>query len=219
MATRGLLEELARNYGHERDTAVTIESVGGIDAARRVATGEAFDFVVLAADAMARLAEGGHVVADTLTPIVRAAVVAAVPAGVPHPAIGSEAELRAAVLAAPGIGYSTGPSGTALLTLFERWGLADVLRPRLVQAAPGVPVGRLVAERRVALGFQQRPELTGVTGIELIGELPEPVGIVTTFSAARCSCSSRAAEVDELLRYLSAPEVASVKRRHGMEPA
>jgi hypothetical protein len=36
-------------------------------------------------------------------------------AGAPQPDIGTEAALRAAVLAAPSIGYSTGPSGTQLL--------------------------------------------------------------------------------------------------------
>ena len=46
----------------------------------------------------------------------------AVPAGAPHPDIGTEAAVRNAVLAAPSIGYSTGPSGTYLTRLFERWG-------------------------------------------------------------------------------------------------
>ena len=39
------------------------------------------------------------------------------------------------------IGYSTGPSGVALLELFEHWGIAEVIRPRVVQVSPGVPVG------------------------------------------------------------------------------
>ena len=51
-----------------------------------------------------------------------------------------------AVLAAPRIGYSTGPSGVQLARLFERWGIADQIRDRIVTAPPGVPVGSLVAK-------------------------------------------------------------------------
>ena len=57
--------------------------------------------------------------------------------------------------AAASIGYSTGPSGIALKRLFERWGIADEIEQRLVQAPPGVPVGTLVARGEVELGFQQ----------------------------------------------------------------
>ena len=52
MATRHVLAELADAYARSPGKQVAIESVGGVDAARRIAAGEAFDFVVLAADAI-----------------------------------------------------------------------------------------------------------------------------------------------------------------------
>ena len=55
MATRALLAELARAYELRAGVTVAIESVGGVDAARRVQAGEAFDLVVLAADAIDKL--------------------------------------------------------------------------------------------------------------------------------------------------------------------
>ena len=70
--------------------AVTFESVGGVDAARRVQAGEPFDVVVLAADAIDRLVEAGSVVAGSRTDLVRSEVAVAVPAGTPRPDIGSE---------------------------------------------------------------------------------------------------------------------------------
>jgi hypothetical protein len=48
MATRQVLAELAVTYEHLSGQPVVIESVGGVDAARRVQDGEAFDIVVLA---------------------------------------------------------------------------------------------------------------------------------------------------------------------------
>lgn len=70
---------------------------------------------------------------------------------------------------ASAIGYSTGPSGLALLQLLERWGIAAQVQSRMVQARPGVPVGSLVARGAVALGFQQLSELIHVPGIQIVG--------------------------------------------------
>ncbi|MGL6109401.1 MAG: substrate-binding domain-containing protein [Rubrivivax sp.] len=219
MATRALLAELADAYRQHSGTELSFESVGGVDAARRVQSGEAFDVVVLASDAIDKLMASGRAVAGSRTDLVHSGVAVAVRAGAPRPDIGSEAALRQALLSARSIGYSTGPSGVALLRLFDRWGIGEGLRERIVQAPPGVPVGALVARGEVELGFQQRSELMHLEGIELVGEMPAGAQIVTTFSAARCSASTQPEAVRELLDYLRSPQTAQAKRRHGMEPA
>ncbi len=219
MATRALLADVAAAWQGQGGVELAIESVGGVDAARRVESGEPFDLVVLAADAIDKLLASGRVVAGSRTDLVHSAVAVAVRAGAPRPDIGSEAALRQAVLAARSIGHSTGPSGTALLRLFERWGLADTLGARIVQAPPGVPVGTLVAGGEVELGFQQRSELMHLPGIELIGEMPAGTQILTTFSAALCSASMQPVVVRELLAFLRSPDAAALKRQHGFEPA
>jgi molybdate transport system substrate-binding protein len=219
MATRALLAELADAWRQHGDTDVSFESVGGVDAARRIESCEVFDVVVLAADAIDKLVASGRALAGSRTDLVHSGVAVAVRAGAPRPDIDSEAALRQALLAARSIGYSTGPSGVALLKLFERWGIADALRVRIVQAPPGVPVGALVARGEVELGFQQRSELMHLEGIDLIGEMPPGAQIVTTFSAALCTVSTQAAAVRELLEYMQSPQTAALKRRHGMEPA
>jgi molybdate transport system substrate-binding protein len=218
-ATQGLLADLLLRWHAQGGAAARVESVGGVDAARRVAAGEAFDGVVLARDALDQLAAAGHVQPGSQVDLVRSGVSVAVPAGAPQPDIGSAAALKAAVLAAASIGYSTGPSGTALLALFAQWGLADTLAPRLKQAPAGVPVGRLVAQGDVALGFQQTSELLGVAGITLLGPLPAEVQITTIFSAGRAASGTRAEATAALLAYLAAPEHAALKRQHGMEAA
>jgi molybdate transport system substrate-binding protein len=165
MATRQVLGELAQAWQARSGQAVRIESIGGVDAAKRVAAGEPFDVVVLAADAIDKLVAGGHAVAGSRVDLVDSGVAVAVRAGAPRPDISSEEALKRAVLAAPTVGYSTGPSGVALVKLFERWGIAQELQGRLVQATPGVPVGSLVARGEVALGFQQLSELIHLDGI------------------------------------------------------
>jgi molybdate transport system substrate-binding protein len=219
MATRQVLAELAAAYGRRSGSAVEIESVGGVDAAKRVLAGEPFDVVFLASDAIDKLAASGSVIADSKVDLVLSPVAVAVRAGAARPDLSNEDAVRRAVLAASSIGYSTGPSGVALLRLFERWGIVRELQAHIVQAPPGVPVGKLVATGDVALGFQQLSELMHLDGIDVIGPLPEPIQIVTTFSAGLCAASQQGSAVRAMLDFMASPEVADAKRRHGMEPA
>jgi len=198
---------------------MALECVGGVDALRRVQGGEAFDFVVLAANAIEQLGASGRVDPASRTALARSAIAIAVAAGAPRPDIASEAAVRSAVLHARKIGYSTGPSGTYLAGLFERWGIAETIAPRLVQAPPGVAVGTLLARGDVELGFQQLSELMDVPGVDVIGPLPPEVQVVTTFSGAICASSKRPEAVRALLSFLASSAADAAKRRRGMEPA
>jgi molybdate transport system substrate-binding protein len=219
MATRQLLADLVHIYHQQTRVDVDFESVGGVDAAKRVQAGEAFDVVALAADAIDKLIAAGSVVAGSRTDLVRSGVAVAVRAGASRPDVSTEQALRSAMLSALSVGYSTGPSGVALAAMFERWGIAEEIRPRIVLASPGIPVGRLIAEGEVELGFQQYSELMHLPGIDILGPMPPGCEIVTTFSAGLCATSTQADGVRALLAFLSSPAAADAKRRNGMEPA
>ncbi len=197
-------------------SSLQFESVGGVDAARRVAAGEAFDLVVLAADAMDKLLAAGHLLPGTLRPLVDSPMAIASREGPARPDVGSAAALREAVLQAPSIGYSTGPSGVALMALFERWGVMAALRDRLVQARPGVPVASLIAGGEVSLGFQQRSELLGVAGVQVLGDMPSGLEIVTTFSGAVAARSTHVDLARQVLVQLASEQAAAVAERVGM---
>ncbi len=219
MATRQILTEVAQMHAQQGGAAITFKSVGGVDAARRVQAGEPFDVVVLASDAIDKLVAEGRVVSGSKTDFARSAVAIAVRAGAPQPEIGSEDALRQVLASGGRIGYSTGPSGVALQALFERWGLAEAVRERTVQAPAGVPVGLLLANGEVDLAFQQLSELMHLPGIDLVGPMPPGLDIVTTFSAALCSSSAQPDGVLAFLEFLRSSATAPVKRRHGMAPA
>ncbi|MBN3802748.1 ABC transporter substrate-binding protein [Paraburkholderia sp. Ac-20336] len=219
MATRQVLAKLAASYERRTGQPVAIESVGGVDAARRVEDGEVFDIVVLAENAIERLALAGHVDSASRVAFARSGVAVAVATGEPHPDIGTEAALREAMLGARSIGYSTGPSGTHLLWLLERLGIAGSIAPRLVKAPPGVPVGALVARGEVALGFQQLSELIHVAGIDVLGALPGSLQSITTFTAAICTAARRREAARAWLSSLISREANGAKMENGMMPA
>jgi molybdate transport system substrate-binding protein len=219
LATQHVLAELARAHVQSSGAAVAVTTMGGVEVAKRVRAGETWDFVVLAADVIAKLEAEGHVVPGSRADIARSGVAVAVPPEAPMPDLSSEASVREAVMNAHAIGFSTGPSGAYLMGLFERWGIAEEVKPRLVQAPTGVPVGGFIAAGKVDLGFQQLSELIHVRGIRLAGLLPPEIQSMTTFSGAICGTAEDGRATREFLRFLASEETDDCKRRHGMEPA
>lgn len=220
MATKPLLADLVQLFkAHAPQYEVQVESVGGVDAAKRVQAGEAFDGVVLASNAIDALLNDGKVLAGSRVDLVHSGVAVAVPAGAEQPDISSEAALKAAILSARTLGYSTGPSGVQLAKLFDRWGITDQIKDRIVQAPPGVPVGAQIAQGDVALGFQQLSEMMGVPGIAVLGPLPDAVQITTTFSGSVANTSSQADAVRTMLAFWASAACAETKVRHGMQTA
>jgi len=226
MATRHVLADLGAVADAAGLPRIEIESLGGVDAAKRVAAGERLDLVFLATDALQRLAADGHIDSESITPLVLSQVAVGVPSGADEPAAhtGSlafrDAEgMRAALRGATRIGYSTGPSGTALVSMIDGWGLGQELGERLVQARPGIPVARSLAEGDVDLGFQQLSELVGQPGVRILGVLPPDCAIDTIFAGAVAATASDPGGAREVLRFLASDAVAPIIAAHSFARA
>jgi molybdate transport system substrate-binding protein len=219
MATREVLNEMLSRYRRAASRAVTSEAAGGVDVAKRVQAGEAVDVVVLASNAIDKLIAENKLLPGSRVDLVRSGIAVAVRAGSVWPDLGSEEAVKNAVLAARTLSYSTGPSGVYLEKMFERWGILEAIRSRIVVPPPGVPVGSLVAGGGAELGFQQLSELLNVPGVEVVGPLPAAIQSITIFSGGVATqCADREA-ARALLDYMASPAVADVKQRHGMEAA
>ena len=215
MATRRLLQTLCDRWGEVSLQTVQLQSMGGVDAVKRIEAGERFDVAVLASDMLQKLVATGHV--NAVTSIAASGVSIAATSGT-APTVASRDQLLAAMRSAKAIGYSTGPSGKALLNLLDRWGVLDDLHPRLIQAQPGVAVGELIAGGVVDLGFQQHSELIHYNNISLLGPMPVGYEITTVFAAATGTASNQAEKAADFIAYLSSAKSANVIRQEGMEP-
>lgn len=218
-ATQHLLDELLAMYARTSDQKIVAEAVAGVEASKRARSGEAFDIVVLAANVIDDLMAAGHVVAGSRVDLVCSGVSIAVRSGAPRIDISTVDAVRQAILNAKSVGYSTGPSGVYLTKLFEDWGIAGTIKDRIVQAPPGVPVGQLIAEGKVELGFQQLSELMHLQGIDVLGPLPGEMQIMTIFSAGIAATSSDPQAARQLLAFMASPAAVDAKVRNGMEPA
>lgn len=219
MATRELLNELAIGCEKDLSQPVIAEAAGGVDVAKRVQAGEAVDIVALASNVIDKLIAEDRLLKESRVDLVRSGIGIAVRKGAARYDISSEDAVKNAVLSARSVSYSTGPSGTYLQQMFERWGILQTIQSRIVVAPPGVPVGSLVAKGESELGFQQMSELINLPGIDLLGPLPASIQSLTVFSAGiGTNCQSPGA-ARRVLDYMASPAVAGLKRRLGMEPA
>ena len=209
-----LVPEFEKASGHK----VVTSFVGGVDLMKRMKAGESVDLVILAASSLDELIQLGKVVPGSRVDLAKSGVGVAVRAGAPRPDISSGDALKQTLLAAKSIGYSTGASGTYLVSMFARMGIADELKPKIKQAPPGVPVGDLIARGEVEIGFQQVSELLPVAGTSFLGPLPPDLQQYTVFSAGLHVRATEPGAAKALARFLASPASGPVIRKKGMEP-
>src|SRR6202007_1712488 len=82
--------------------------------------------------------------------------------------------------------------------LFRRLGIVDqvIAKSRMI---PAEPVGSVVARGEAEIGFQQISELKPISGIELVGPLPNEVQKITIFSAGIVTGSKEPAAAKSLI--------------------
>src|ERR1041385_5210582 len=103
--------------------------------------------------------------------------------------------------------------------MFARWGVLEEIRPRIVVPPPGKPVGSVVADGSVELGFQQLSELINLAGIDVVGPLPPAIQTITIFSGGVAASSAQPDAARAVLKFMASPAAEDAKQKHGMESA
>ena len=207
-----LLPAFEKSSGHK----VTVDWGGTVDIVKRVESGEIADIVIVPAARIDDLIAKGRLASRT--DLVRSGVGVAARAGVPRPDVSSVEALRSTLLAAKSIVLSSGPSSLYMPTLFQKMGIADAVKPKIIQIAPGLGVGDTLARGEGEIGFTQMSELMSVKGIQYLGPLPAEVQFVTVFSAGLHASAPAPEAARALLKVLTGPDATPVLKSHGMEP-
>jgi molybdate transport system substrate-binding protein len=160
----------------------------------------------------------GKVVAGSRVDFAKSGTGLAVRKGAPKPDIGNPEAFKQALLNAKSIGYSTGPSGLYVLTVFDKLGIADQVKPKLKQTPSGVFVGTLIANGETEVGFQQVSELIHFAGIDYVGPLPGDLQRMTMFSTGIHTAAKQSDAAKALVRHLTAPAAAPIIKKQGLEP-
>jgi len=218
-ATQEAYLELVAQFEKASGHKVTTLFNGTLNVQRRLAGGEPYDLIIMAGPAIDEQIKRGHALAGSRVDLAKSGTGVAVRKGAPKPDIASADALKKTLLAAKSIGYSTGPSGLYMLSVFEKLGIAEQVKGKLKQTPSGVFVGTLIANGEAEVGFQQISELVHFQGIDYVGPLPGELQRMTVFSAGIHSGARQGDAARALVKFLTAPAAAPVIRKHGLEPA
>ncbi len=212
------LNELAPAF--ERETKHKLVISFGLATAlkRQIEGGQAFDLAILPAAVLNDLAKQGKVDARGRTSIARSGVGIGIKKGARRPDIRTPQAFKRTLLAADSITWAKeGQSGIYFAALLERIGIAERMRPKIVPAASGVEVGKLVASGKVQLGVILVNELMAAPGVEVLGPLPAELQNYTVFHAGVGVGSKDSSAAKALIKFLTTQAAGAVFRAKGQE--
>jgi molybdate transport system substrate-binding protein len=215
---REVTEAFARASGHK----VTIIQVGSSGIARKLASGEQADVLVIGHEEMDEWANKGTVVAGTSKPWITVGLGISVRAGAPKPDVSTVEAYKAALLAAKSIGYSFGCSGLNIAKGIDELGLTEQLKAKTVRTgsqAGGGPVTEHLAKGDFELGIQQPNIMIGAAGTDYVGPVPDALDKRCTTNLGLMAVSKQQDAARALIQFMLSPEAAPLLRKTHVEPA
>jgi len=194
------LAVIAERFGAERGHRVRFAygTAGAI--ARRASEAEPADVVITAARGLDDLLARGVAVAGTRVTVGAVGVGIAVRAGGPKPDVSTPEALKAALLAAPSIGYADpargGQGGTHFAKVIEQLGLTETLRAKTRLFPEGLEALERTAAGEVGLSAAPISEIVPLAGLSLTGPLPPSLQARLAYAAALLAKARSPGRVD-----------------------
>jgi len=212
-----LVPEFERATGHK--VLIQNDTAGAL--LRRIGGGEMVDLAVVTASVIDALVGKGKLVPPR-TDLATVGIGVVVKQGRALPDLSSVDAFKRLLLEAKSIAQvdpdSGGTSGIYLMSLYDRLGLADQVKPKLVLAHGGSSAP-FVAKGEAEIAIQQISEIVHAPGVAFAGPLPKELQNITTYAAAIGTVAGEAEAARALLARLQSPEGAAALRSRGMEPA
>ncbi len=209
-----LIPEFEKASGHK----VTVDWGGTADIRARMQKGEAADLVIIPSFTIDELMAGGFVVPNTRNDLVKSFIGVATRVGAPTPDLSSGEGLKNYLLAANKIVLSGGPSGGSMQKMFERWGIMDRIKDKIIRIGVGLPVGESLARNEGDIGFTQVSEFLHIKGIDYRGPLPADVQEITVFSSGVPRNAKSLSNGKPLVEFVTSPAALPVLKKNGLEP-
>ncbi|QYK40847.1 MAG: substrate-binding domain-containing protein [Paracoccaceae bacterium] len=221
-AAHGLVAALEPAF--RADTGAGISGTFGAVGAMRdlLRSGTAADLLILTGPIIADLVREGRALADSVTDIGLVRTAVAVRAGDAAPDVSGADALRAALLAADEIYFpdpALATAGIHFAGVLDRLGIAGQMADRLRIHPNGARAMAALAASGAArpIGCTQITEILITPGVRAVGSLPDPFGLATTYVAAVCAGSPRAALARGFIAAMVADTAAGQRRRSGFE--
>jgi molybdate transport system substrate-binding protein len=224
-AMKMVFEEIAPLFERETGHRLAVEFGPSLQLEKRLGEGERADVAIVTRGGAYALIASGKIAAGSLVDVARSSIGICVAKGAPRPDISSADAFKRAMLAAKSVALSKpvggGASGAHVAKVFEQLGITQAMQAKSLYGTggPAALAGLVVLRGEAEIGIQQMSELMAVSGIDVVGPLPADLQGVTMFTGAIPTSASHAEAGRTLLRFLTKPEVKSVIKSKGLEPA
>ncbi len=184
----------------------------------RLSRGEPADVLILVGYALDDLIKQGKAVSGSKVDLVNSKIGVAVKSGAPKPDISSADAVKHALLAAKSVAYSDSASGVYVSTeMFDKLGIAAEMKDK-AKKIPATPVAEIVAKGEAELGLQQISELKAVSGVDIVGPLPDSLQKITVFSAGIATEAKEPEAGKALIKFLASSAARETIIKSGLEP-
>jgi len=181
----------------------------------RLRRGEANDLILIARPSVEELAKEGLIVSSSVQDVVISKIGFAVQAGMPVPDISTPEKLKAVLLKANSIAYSSSASGIYVKNeLFKKLGIEKEIATKKIAEGGGGSIAKGEAE----MGFQQVSELKAIKTITLVGPIPDSLQLITPWTAGISTKSKSPDAAKELVAFLFSPAAQKVIADTGLDP-
>lgn len=140
--------------------------------------------------------------------------------GADTPRLDTTESFKQALLGAKTISYVTKePSGKQVSQDFERLGIADAMKSKIVSKESIAQVWQAVASGEAELGVGFIPNAKAAQGVEFVGPFPPDLQFYTTIAAGVGVAARQPDAAKAFVKYLTGPDTGAVIRANGFEPA
>jgi molybdate transport system substrate-binding protein len=212
------MEELASRHMREGGSRIVYFFGTTPQLIAEAISGRPFDLGIVPVDVMRDAGARARFEPGPTTDIVRVGVGVAVRAGAPRPAIGTAAELRATLLAAQSVSLiPASATGTYVLSVFDRLGIAEEMRPKLRPQpnTAAIPAAVASGEAQIAVFLMN---VISAPGVDVVGPFPPELQQNIVFTGAIASGATNASAARRFLDYVRSPEAVEVFRARGLTP-
>ena len=220
-AVRTTVEELRAQCERSVGRTLSIEYNPSTAISKEIEAGGAFDVVIGASDLIDRLIAEGKLPASSRADVARSAVGIGVRVKASQSrTLGRPREaMKRLLLGAKAISYTKdGASQPLILKMAQSLGIADQVNAKTMAEVTTTAAGADVVGGKADVLLTMTSEILPIQGLELVGPIPAAFDRYLTFSAGASAKSGDRKASAAVIKFLTAPSVATVLKSKGMEP-
>jgi molybdate transport system substrate-binding protein len=211
------MEEMLPQFQRESGHQVRVTYMNVARNTQHVRTGEVADLAIVSPEQWSELQKEGKITGSAPRVIAKVGIGGVVTKGRPKPDIGTVDSFKKTVLSVRTIALSPATTGAPvaayMVRLFERLGLTDAVKPKLVTTANStVTIGKGGAD----IGFAQVSEILADPLIELVAALPAEIQNYTVLTAATPKNAREPEAAKTLIEFLMSGKMTELLAAKGL---